>query len=273
MLTSAVHVLCVIPARIGSTRLAHKPLQLIAGEPLIRQVARRVVALDAGLRVVVATDDARVRDAVAGLPVEAVLTSAAIGSGTERAAAVLELPEYARQEIVLNLQGDEPLIERQAVLGALERVSQHGDEIGSAAAPLEARALADPNRVKVVVDGRGRALGFFRTPRPPACGWHHATFQHIGVYAYRARALRRWVALPPTAQERDEGLEQLRPLAHGMTIGVAVQDAPAAPGVDTEADVREVESRLTSLQPAWPTHRDFSATNVVGTGAPVAIGG
>jgi len=96
----------------------------------------------------------------------------------------------------------------------------------------------------VVLDGRGRALGFFRTPQARACARREATFQHVGVYAYRAGALRRWLALPPTAQERDQRLEQLRPLTHGMTIGVAVQDAPVAPGVDTEADIREIESRL-----------------------------
>jgi len=245
MLTSAVHVLCVVPARIGSTRLAQKPLRLIAGEPLIRHVARRVAEFDLGLRVVVATDDPRVADAVAGLPVESLLTSPALTSGTERAAAVLAHPDYQRHEIVVNVQGDEPLIEREAVLGVLERVSQVGEEIGTAAGPLELGALADPNRVKVVVDGRGRALGFFRTPRPPACGRYQATFQHVGVYAYRARALRRWMALPPTAQELDERLEQLRPLAYGLTIGVAVLNAPAAPGVDTETDIRDIESRLT----------------------------
>ena len=197
-----------------------------------------------GLRVVVATDDSRVVNAVEGLPVESLITSPVLASGTERVAQVLAHPDYRRHEMVLNLQGDEPLIEREAVVGALERVSERGDDIGTAAGPLDARTLADPNRVKVTVDGRGRALGFFRTPRPPACARREATFHHIGVYAYSAGALRRWVALPPTAQERDQRLEQLRPLAHGMRIGVAVLDTPAAPGVDTEADVLEVESRL-----------------------------
>lgn len=210
----------------------------------MRHVARRVVDFDLGARVVVATDDTRVTEAVAGLRVETLLTSPDLGSGTERVAAVLAHPDYRRHEIVLNVQGDEPLIEREAVVGALERVFRLGDEIGTAAASLEALALADPNRVKVVVDGWGRALRFFRTPHSPACARREATFQHVGVYAYRAGALRRWVGLPPTAQERDERLEQLRPLASGMTVGVAVQAAPAAPGVDTEADIREIERRL-----------------------------
>lgn len=245
MLIFAVRVLCVIPARVGSTRLQSKPLRRIAGEPLICHVARRVLEFDLGWRVVVATDDPRVGEAVSALPVETALTAASLGSGTERAAAVLEQPGYREHEVIVNLQGDEPLIARQAVEGALERVTRWRDDIGTAAAPLERGALGDPNRVKVEVDGRGRALRFFRTPEAPACSRRNAVFQHVGVYAYRAPALRRWVALPRTEEEAGERLEQLRPLAHGMGIGVAVQDLPAAPGVDTEEDVREVESRLT----------------------------
>lgn len=234
----------MIPARIGSSRLPHKPLRLIAGEPLVRQVARRVLGFDLGVRLVVATDDARVSEAVRGLPVETLLTPPDLASGTERAAAVLAHPDYQGPDIVLNVQGDEPLIERGTVVGALERVTRLGDEIGTAAAPVDRGALGDPNRVKVVVDGRGRALAFLRTPRAPACARRDATFQHVGVYAYRASALRRWVGLPRTADEERERLEQLRPLAYGMTIGVAVQVAPAAPGVDTEADIWEIERWL-----------------------------
>jgi 3-deoxy-manno-octulosonate cytidylyltransferase (CMP-KDO synthetase) len=239
----------VIPARLGSTRISQKPLRLIAGEPLIRLVARRVLEFELGLRVVVATDDRRVSAAVSGLPVETLLTSPALASGTERTAAVIEHRAYRRHEVVLNVQGDEPLIEREAVSGALDRVTACGDEIGTAAAPLDDGVWWDPHRVKVMVDGRGRALAFFRTPEAPACARRHAVFQHLGVYAYRAAALRRWVALPRAVEEEQERLEQLRPLAHGLTIGVAVQDAPAAPSVDTDRDLREVESRLTV--PTW----------------------
>jgi len=244
-----VRILCVIPARLGSTRLSQKPLRLIAGEPLISLVARRILDFELDVRVVVATDDARVVEAVSGLPVETVLTAASLGSGTERAAAVLERPEYERHDLVLNVQGDEPLIERAAVCGAVDRVVVSGDDVGTAAAPLSPGDLRDPQRVKVMVDGRGRAVEFFRTPEAPACSRRQAVFQHLGVYAYRAAALRRWVALPRTAEEERERLEQLRPLAHGFTIGVAVQATPAAPAVDTEEDVREVESRLTV--PTW----------------------
>jgi 3-deoxy-manno-octulosonate cytidylyltransferase (CMP-KDO synthetase) len=242
-----VRLLCVIPARLGSERLAHKPLRLIAGEPLIRLVARRVLDLGLACRVVVATDDERVRAAVSGLDVDTQLTEATLRSGSERVARVLEHPAYRAYDLVVNVQGDEPLVERGAVLGAVERVTRDQDDIGTSAAPLEPGDLTNPNRVKVTVDGRGRALAFFRTPRAPACARHDAMFRHVGVYAYRPAVLRRWLALPPTAEEADAGLEQLRPLAHEMRIGVAVQDEAAAPGVDTETDLHEVERRLAAL--------------------------
>lgn len=216
---------------------------------MIKHVVRRVQEFDLGLRVVVATDDARVGEAVRGLDVESVLTSPELASGTERVAAVLELPEYRSYRVVLNVQGDEPLIERDAVAGALERVMRRGDEVGTAGAPLDLGALGDPNRVKVMVDGRGRALAFFRTPRAAVSGRHQAVFQHVGVYAYRAAALWRWVGLPPTPEEESERLEQIRPLAHGFAVGVALQSAPAAPAVDTESDIPEIERRL--LVTSW----------------------
>jgi 3-deoxy-manno-octulosonate cytidylyltransferase (CMP-KDO synthetase) len=244
-----VRILCVIPARLGSTRISQKPLRLIAGEPLICLVTKRILDFDLGLRVLVATDDPRISAAVSALPVETLITSPNLGSGTARVAAVIEHAAYAQHQVVLNVQGDEPLIERQAVTGALHRVTTWGDDVGTAAAPLESGALWDSHRVKVTVDGRGRALAFFRTPQAPACARRDAVFQHLGVYAYRVAALRRWVGLPPTVEEARERLEQLRPLAHGFRIGVAVQSAPAAPSVDTEEDVREVESRLTV--PTW----------------------
>jgi 3-deoxy-manno-octulosonate cytidylyltransferase (CMP-KDO synthetase) len=218
---------------------------------LVRLVARRVLELGLDGRIVVATDDGRVIEALAGLDVEPLLTGAGLCSGTERVAQVLEHPAYHGHDVVVNVQGDEPLIERAAVIGALERVTRDRDDVGTTAAPLERGDLTNPNRVKVAVDGRSRALAFFRTPRAPACGRREATFRHVGVYAYRTAALRRWMALAPTADEAHEGLEQLRPLAHGMRIGVAVQEDVAAPGVDTEADIPKVEARLAArLTPA-----------------------
>ena len=242
-----MHLLCVIPARLGSQRLAHKPLRVVAGEPLIRLVARRVLEFGLECRIVVATDDVRVVEAVAGLEVEPLLTGRELRSGTERAARVLEHPAYRGHDVVVNVQGDEPLIERAFVVGAIERVTRDGDDVGTSGAPLAQGDLANPNRVKVAVDGRGRALAFFRTPAAPACARRAAVFRHVGVYAYHAAALRRWMTLPQSAQEASEGLEQLRPLAHGMRVGVAVLEVAAAPGVDTIADIHAVERRLAAL--------------------------
>jgi 3-deoxy-manno-octulosonate cytidylyltransferase (CMP-KDO synthetase) len=242
-----VRLLCVVPARIGSTRLLEKPLRLIGGEPLIRHVARRVLELDVTTDVVVATDDVRVADAVGDLPVVPVLTPSTCTSGTERVAVVIRRPEYSRFDVVLNVQGDEPFVAREAVVGALERV-RAGDDIGTAAGPLSEDAWRDASRVKVSIDGRGRALRFFRLPGARGCPHPEAVLQHVGVYAYRRAALLRWTALPPVPEERTESLEQLRPLAHGMTIGVALV-AETTPGVDTPEDLEAIEHLLAAAGP------------------------
>jgi 3-deoxy-manno-octulosonate cytidylyltransferase (CMP-KDO synthetase) len=198
---------------------------------------------DVAAAVVVATDHRAVARAVADLPVAAVLTPLSCRSGTERAAAVARMPAYARADVVLNLQGDEPYVSREAVVGALDRV-RAGDEIGTAAGPLAAESWRDPNRVKVAVDGRGRAVRFFRTPAASGCPHPHPVFHHVGVYAYSRTALLRWVALPPVSEEQTQMLEQWRPLAHGMTIGVALLPETPPPGVDTAADLERMEQLL-----------------------------
>ncbi|MDH4043155.1 MAG: 3-deoxy-manno-octulosonate cytidylyltransferase [Gemmatimonadota bacterium] len=238
-----MRLLCVIPARFGSTRLPGKPLRLLRGEPLIRVVTRRALALDLAATVVVASDEQRVLDAVDGLGVETVLTDAGHASGTERVAEVTSRLRVGEADIVLNLQGDEPFLPPDAAAGAVARV-RAGDDVGTAAQPLMGTAWRDPNRVKVELDGRGRAQRFYRTPAMPTCGLPAPTFHHLGVYAYRPSALRRWVALPPVADERAEGLEQLRPLAHGLRIGVAVLPEVAPHGIDTENDLRLAEAML-----------------------------
>jgi 3-deoxy-manno-octulosonate cytidylyltransferase (CMP-KDO synthetase) len=212
---------------------------------LIRRVARRVASFELGMPVVVATDDPRVAAAVSEVPgVTAVLTPPGLRSGTERVAEVLQMPRYAATDVVLNVQGDQPLIPRAALAGALQRVLA-GQPIGTAAARLETEAVADPNCVKVAVDRRGYARGFYRQMPPEDlqdARW--SWWQHLGVYAYETSALRRWVALPPVPEEAEFQLEQLRPLAHGMDIGVAVLDERAPPAVDTEEDVQRVERHL-----------------------------
>jgi 3-deoxy-manno-octulosonate cytidylyltransferase (CMP-KDO synthetase) len=236
-----VRLVCVIPARLGASRLPDKPLRLLAGEPLVRVVARHALELDLGGPVVVASDEERVLEVVAPLGVTGVLTRPDHRSGTERVAEVAGRPEFAEAEVVLNLQGDEPFLPREAALGALARVRQ-GDDVGTAAQPLERGAWRDPHRVKVEVDGRGHAVQFYRTPSARACPPRGAALQHLGVYAYAPATLRRWMALPATPQEAAERLEQLRPLAHGFTIGVAVLAGTVPHGIDTEDDLRTAEA-------------------------------
>lgn len=202
------------------------------------RVLERVRELAVVDELVVATDAAQVVTAVERSGGRAVLTSPRHESGTERIAEVVARAEFARFEIVVNVQGDEPFATGAAVRGALARV-QAGDPIGTVAAPLDPAAMADPARVKVVLDARGRALYFSRAPIPYArdggpepAGWHH-----LGIYAYTGDAVRRWAALPPCDLERAERLEQLRPLYHGMAIGVATIREPASPGIDTPDDL------------------------------------
>lgn len=238
-----MRLVCVIPARYDSTRLPGKPLRLLGGEPLIRIVTRRALAFDLPGDVVVASDDQRVLDAVGVPGVDCVLTDGGHASGTERVAEVVARRGLEDADLVLNLQGDEPFLPREAAVGALDRV-RAGDDIGTAAQPVTPEGRRNPHRVKVELDGRGRALRFYRTPTAPACGFPPPAFQHVGVYAYRVATLRTWVTLPRVGEETTEGLEQLRPLAHGLRIGVTVLSAAAPHGIDTEHDLRLAEALL-----------------------------
>lgn len=238
-----MRLLIVIPARLGSTRLPNKPLRLLGGEPLIRAVARRVLGFGLEARVVVAGDDPLIADAVAPLGVEWVLTEVTHRSGTERVASVAARPEFSHHELIVNVQGDEPFIAREALAGALDQVME-GFDVGTVAHPVGPEALRDPNRVKVEVDGRGRALGFFRVPPVPTCSRREAIFQHVGVYAFRRAALAAWMAAPPIEEEETERLEQLRPLSMGLSIGVALLPQGVPAGIDTEADLLTAEALL-----------------------------
>ncbi len=194
---------------------------------------------------VVATDSTMIARVVELAGVRAVLTSSSHSSGTERVGEVAARPEFAEHDVVANVQGDEPFLPRAALAGALGRVEQ-GDDVGTAAAPLEAAEAADPGRVKVVADADGRALYFSRAPIPfrleggPAPAGLY--WQHLGVYAYRRDVLQRWTRLPPVAAETAERLEQLRALHYGMRVGVAQLEEPAQPGVDTPEDLRRAEA-------------------------------
>jgi 3-deoxy-manno-octulosonate cytidylyltransferase (CMP-KDO synthetase) len=205
-------------------------------------VARRALGLNLGGQLVVATDDRRVVDAVAPLGVKGVLTRKDHISGTARVAEVLTRPEFADTEVVVNLQGDEPFLPVEAAVGAIGRL-ELGDEIGTAAAPASDQVLRDPNRVKVEVDDRGRARRFYRAPISTTLS-ETSVYQHLGIYAYSPETLQRWLALPPVFEEIAEELEQLRPLAHGLSIGVATIAAEAPHGIDTEEDLRIAEALL-----------------------------
>jgi len=246
-----MRVLGVIPARLGSTRLPNKPLQLLAGEPLITRVIQHVVDLGLVEQLVVATDSQMIAQVVERAGVRAVLTQDGHVAGTDRVAEAAGRAEFAGFDVVANVQGDEPFLPREALAGAIDRVAQ-GDDIGTAAAPLSLEHAADPSRVKVVTDARGRALYFSRAAIPrrreatdPADGLY---WQHLGLYVYTRPALERWVAAPPSPAERAEHLEQLRALHCGLTIGVARLTEPALPGVDTPDDLRRAEAHWHALQ-------------------------
>ncbi|MBA3444916.1 MAG: 3-deoxy-manno-octulosonate cytidylyltransferase [Gemmatimonadales bacterium] len=246
-----MRVLGVIPARLGSTRLPHKPLQSLAGEPLITRVVQRVLEHDLLDELVVATDSLRVVEVAERSGVRAVLTDSGHQTGTDRVAEVASGAAYASFDIVVNIQGDEPFLSREALFGALARV-EGGDEVGTAAAPLDVDLAGDPNRVKVVTDARGRALYFSRSIIPYRRDSDSSSeglyWQHLGIYSFTRVALARWISLPPSAAERAESLEQLRALHNGMTIGVARLEQPVLPGIDTEDDLRRAEAHWHAFQ-------------------------
>ena len=258
-------ILAVIPARLGSTRLHRKPLHPIAGRPLIEWVWRRVRGFSALSDVVIATDSEEIAAACAAFGADVVMTSATHESGTERVAEVAALPRFADHAVILNVQGDEPFVTAAQVDGAVGAV-RAGADVGTAAAPLVSAAeLADPAVVKVVRAVDGLALYFSRAPIPfqrdadgapagPDSEWY---LRHVGVYAYTPGALRRWVSLPPHPLERIERLEQLRALANGMRIGVALVSS-AEGGVDTIADADRAERRIEEMLATTSLEREVS---------------
>ena len=245
----------VIPARYASTRLPGKPLVELAGRAMILHVIDRAKEAGAG-EVIVATDDGRVADAVAraGCPVE--MTAAYHQSGTDRIAEVVSNQGWPADTLVVNLQGDEPLIPPSLVSQVAEDLATHeAAAIATLATPIDDRDLLfDPHVVKVVLDGAGYARYFSRAPIP----WHRDEFlrdtthlpagvaflRHIGLYAYRAGFLQRFVQWSPEPLELAESLEQLRALWHGEAIHVSVVREPPGHGVDTPDDVRRVEQIL-----------------------------
>lgn len=243
-------VVGIIPARYGSTRFPGKPLVTLRGRPMIHWVheaATRCRTLDS---VWIATDDERIRACAESFGARVVMTAAEHPSGTDRLA---EAAAGMEADVVVNVQGDEPLLDPNAVDAAVAALaSDEKADVATLTAPLtEAGAFTDPNVVKAIVDAEGRALWFSRAPIP----WPKETptgaspvppgeaRRHLGLYAYRAAYLARFVSLPPSALERVEGLEQLRILENGGRIRV-VHVERCEPAVDTPADVEAVERRL-----------------------------
>jgi 3-deoxy-manno-octulosonate cytidylyltransferase (CMP-KDO synthetase) len=202
-----------------------------------------VVDIDVAERVVVATDSDEVANAVQAHGGEVVMTSAHHPSGTHRVAEVARHSEFSGFDVVVNVQGDEPFVSRRALLGAARMVTEARYPLGTAAVLATPAILGDPNVVKVVAADDGRAMYFSRAPIPflrdaaDAELQRTRTWQHIGVYAYEWTALMRWIELPESPLEQIERLEQLRPLAAGMAIGVSLIDEAVRPGIDTEDDL------------------------------------
>ena len=247
-----------IPARYASTRLPGKPLALIAGEPMVLHVARR--ALAAGAREVwVATDDARIAQAVAGLPgIHVAMTDPAHASGTDRLAECARRAGWADDVIVVNLQGDEPFAPAAGIQAVAKILADSGAPMSTLATLVEdAPTLFDPNVVKLVRTAQGDALYFSRAPIP----WHRDGFatsrdvlpagqwlRHIGIYGYRAGFLQQFAAMPLGNLEQIESLEQLRVLEAGFRIAVALSPAPFPPGIDTPEDLHRAEAQVRAAQ-------------------------
>lgn len=243
-------VLGVIPARMASTRLPRKPLISIAGRPLIEWVWRRMSELAAVDTLVVAADSAEIIGIVEGFGGRAVATRSDHATGTDRVAEVAQRDEFARFGVIVNLQGDEPFLAAGAVEGALSYV-ERGWDVGTAATPFASLdEWRDPSAVKVVLGDDGGALYFSRAPLPhdaqggaPKTGGGPPLLRHLGVYAFSRRALLVASRLPRHPLEERERLEQLRWLAGGLRIGVAVVEG-GGPGIDTEDDLVRAEAIL-----------------------------
>jgi 3-deoxy-manno-octulosonate cytidylyltransferase (CMP-KDO synthetase) len=245
----------VIPARYDSVRLPGKALRQLAGKPMLQWVYERAAAAGAA-EVLIATDDVRILDAACAFGAEGVLTSASHASGTDRIAEVAAARRWPDRDIVVNLQGDEPLMPPALISQVAALLdSTPGADIATLATEVSSVAeLLDTNAVKVVTDARGRALYFSRAPIP----WNRAgaaaalasqtdargARRHLGIYAYRVGALKRLAALAPGALEMREKLEQLRALENGLSIQVADAREPAGPDVNTAADLARVEAML-----------------------------
>ena len=266
MAQAAAPFTVLIPARMASSRLPGKPLADLAGLPMVVRVAQRA-ACSAAKSVVVAADDVRILQACAQHGVQAVATRADHPSGSDRLAEACALLALDGDDIVVNVQGDEPLMDPELINAVAALLDQRPEaSMGTAAHPITTfEDFTNPNTVKVVLDARGLAHYFSRAPIP--CAREHANevwwaglaaqahpsatalaafapLRHVGVYSYRARFLRQFPGLPQAPTEAVEALEQLRALWHGYRIAVHIATTAPGPGVDTADDLARVRSLL-----------------------------
>jgi 3-deoxy-manno-octulosonate cytidylyltransferase (CMP-KDO synthetase) len=251
-------IVAIIPARFGSTRLPGKPLSDIHGRPMIQHVHERASRARTVDRVLVATDDERIAEAVRGFGGSAVMTSSAHATGTDRLAeAALQA---ADADVVVNVQGDEPMLDPAGIDAAVAPLlAEPAVVMSTLSLPITDYAeMASPSVVKVVSDGRGDALYFSRSAIPhvrlgasfglraaaEAAVARSLARKHVGLYAYRREALLRFASLPPSPLEEAEGLEQLRALHHGMRIRVVPEDGEGGVAVDTPEDLERVRALL-----------------------------
>lgn len=254
----------VIPARYASSRLPGKPLKLIAGKPMIQHTYNRALKSLAE-EVLIATDDQRIVDAASQFTDNIIMTSAEHTSGTERLAEVVELRNWPDDTIIVNVQGDEPLVSPRHIDMVAEALGHHSRAgLATLAAPIHSLTeVFDTNAVKVVMDHQGYALYFSRAVMP----WARDAFtmkavekqsvktlasegnwyRHIGMYAYRAATLRQYMTFKPCMLETTEALEQLRVLYNGIAIHVSIVHDQPGHGVDVEADIAKVEKILATL--------------------------
>ncbi len=251
-----MHYTVIIPSRYSSSRLPGKPLLDIMGKPMVVRVAEQAVKGGAD-RVIVATDDARIRDAVlaSGVKAEVCMTSPDHNSGTERIAEVVNVMKLSDQEIVVNVQGDEPLIPPENIAQVADLLECSQAPMATLCARVTGEDVFDPNCVKVIINHQGDALYFSRAPIP----YERNNFRegnrqalrgharHIGIYAYRVGFIRKYLTLPPCEIEAMESLEQLRVLYHGYRIAVTYAEKDPMVGVDTAEDLEKVRKIFSEM--------------------------
>lgn len=236
----------IIPARYQAQRLPGKPLLDIAGKPMVQHTWERACESSAR-QVAVATDDERIAEAVSAFGGQVVMTSTDHRSGTDRLQEAAGSLGLGSDDIVVNLQADEPLLPASAIEQVAQNLEQHGDMgIATLCEIIDTQAeIEDPNAVKVVMDKTGRALYFSRATIPHrASASARNCYRHIGLYAYRVAVLDQFVSWPAAELELAEKLEQLRALSNGIGIHVALCDTSIPAGVDTEQDLEAVRRYL-----------------------------